>query len=75
MGASGYRANVEQSPAALKAIEFGIVWLPAICFTLGLIPVLFYRRFERLESQIHADLDRRRETTADQGVQTNSRTV
>ncbi|HEU6449543.1 MAG TPA: MFS transporter [Verrucomicrobiae bacterium] len=62
MGLSGYQANVEQTPAALKAIEFGIVWLPAICLTSALLPVLFYRRFERMEPQIHAELDKRRAT-------------
>ncbi|HET7626579.1 MAG TPA: MFS transporter, partial [Verrucomicrobiae bacterium] len=60
MGLSGYKANVAQTPAALKAIEFGIVWLPAICLALALLPVLFYRRFERMEPQIHAELDARR---------------
>lgn len=60
MGLSGYQPNVEQTPAALKAIEFGVVWLPAICLSLGLLPVLFYRRFERMEPAIHAELDKRR---------------
>jgi sugar (glycoside-pentoside-hexuronide) transporter len=60
MGLHGYQPNVEQTPAALKAIEFGIIWLPAICLALGLGPVLFYRQFERLEPEIHAELDQRR---------------
>lgn len=60
MGFNGYQPKVEQTPAALKAIEFGIVWLPAICLALALLPVLFYRRFERMEPQIHAELDQRR---------------
>ncbi|MFO1487910.1 MAG: glycoside-pentoside-hexuronide (GPH):cation symporter [Verrucomicrobiota bacterium] len=60
MGTNGYQPNTEQTPAALKAIEFGIVWLPAICLTLSLLPVFFYRRFERMEPQIHAELDVRR---------------
>ena len=60
MGTHGYQPNVEQTPAALKAIDFGIIWLPAICLTLSLVPVLFYRKYERMEQQIHADLDRRR---------------
>jgi Na+/melibiose symporter-like transporter len=66
MGASGYEPNVDQTEGALRAIHFGIVWLPAVCFTLGAIPVLFYRRFERLEPQIHADLDQRRTQAAAQ---------
>ena len=60
MGKSGYVANVEQTASSLKAIEFGIVWLPAICLALSAIPVLFYGKFERLEPQIHAELDQRR---------------
>jgi sugar (glycoside-pentoside-hexuronide) transporter len=60
MGLNGYVANADQSAASLKAIEFSFVWLPAICLVLSLIPVLFYRRFERLEPQIHAELDARR---------------
>ena len=60
MGMNGYQPNIEQTPAALKAIEFGIIWLPAICLALSLVPVLFYRRFERMEPLIHAELDQRR---------------
>jgi sugar (glycoside-pentoside-hexuronide) transporter len=64
MGLGGYKANVQQTPTALKAIEFGIVWLPAICLTLALLPVLFYRRFEKMEPQIHAELNQRRDTVS-----------
>jgi len=60
MDRNGYQANVEQTPAALTAIEWGIVWIPAIFLAVALVPVLFYRRFERMEPQIHADLDQRR---------------
>jgi Na+/melibiose symporter-like transporter len=60
MGMNGYKPNVEQTPAALKAIEFGIVWIPAICLTLSLLPVLFYRKYERMEPQIHEELEQRR---------------
>ena len=60
MGKSGYVANAEQSASSLKAIEFSFVWLPAICLVLSVIPVLFYKRFENLEPQIHAELDQRR---------------
>jgi Na+/melibiose symporter-like transporter len=60
MGANGYVAKAEQTPAALKAIELGIVWVPLVCLVLSLLPVFFYRRYERMEPQIHADLDRRR---------------
>jgi len=67
MGENGYVANSAQTPAALNAIEFGIVWIPAICLTLSLLPVLFYRKYERMEPQIHAELDQRREALAKAG--------
>jgi sugar (glycoside-pentoside-hexuronide) transporter len=60
MGKCGYVPNVEQTAASLKGIEFGFIWLPAICLSLSAIPVLFYKQFELLEPQIHADLERRR---------------
>jgi len=62
MGNSGYVPNAEQSASSLKAIEFNFVWLPAICLFVSLIPVLFYKKYENLEPQIHADLDTRRQT-------------
>ncbi len=58
----GYAPNVEQTASSLRGIEFGIIWLPIICFVVGMIPVLFYKRFEVLEPQIQADLKLRRET-------------
>jgi sugar (glycoside-pentoside-hexuronide) transporter len=60
MEASGYRPNVVQSVAVLKGIEISIVWVPLVFFALSIIPVLFYRKYERLEPVIHAELDRRR---------------
>jgi Na+/melibiose symporter-like transporter len=64
LGTHGYVPNAEQTPAALHAIEFSFVWLPAICLALSLIPVLFYKRFENLEPQIHAELEVRRSKLA-----------
>jgi sugar (glycoside-pentoside-hexuronide) transporter len=60
MSANGYVAKAAQSPSSLHAIEFSFVWVPAICLVLSLLPVLFYRRFERMEPQIHAELEARR---------------
>ena len=60
MGKCGYVPNVAQSATSLKGIEFNLIWLPAICFVLSIIPVFFYRRFEMLEPQIHAELEKRR---------------
>lgn len=60
MDAGGYVANAVQSASSLRAIEFSFIWVPAICLTLSLIPVLFYKKFENLEPKIHAELDSRR---------------
>lgn len=60
MGSAGYVAKTEPTAAVVRAIEFGIIWLPAICFLLSMVPVLFYQKFERLEPQIRAELERRR---------------
>ncbi len=63
LDASGYVPKHEQTPAALKAIITGVLWLPAVCFVLSLIPVLFYRRFEAMEPRIRAELAQRRATS------------
>ena len=64
MGSCGYVANAEQTAASLKGIEFDFIWLPAICLFLSTIPVLFYKKYELLEPQIHADLKARRAFSA-----------
>lgn len=63
MGRCGYVPNAEQSAASLQGIEFGFIWLPAIFLLLSLVPVLFYKKFELLEPQIHAELAQRRTFT------------
>ena len=64
LDASGYVPKAAQSPAALRAIVTGVVWLPAVCFIISLAPVLFYRRFEAQEPQIRAELEERRRQAA-----------
>lgn len=63
MDAHGYVANVAQSAASLRGIEISFIWLPAVGFALAILPVLFYRKYELLESQIHAELEERRAKT------------
>ncbi|HEX2101782.1 MAG TPA: MFS transporter, partial [Candidatus Synoicihabitans sp.] len=60
MEGSGYVPNVVQSVSSLRGINLALIWLPAACFALSIVPVLFYYRFERLESRIHAELEQRR---------------
>jgi Na+/melibiose symporter-like transporter len=62
LGASGYVANTTQSANALLGIEIGFIWLPALFYLLSAIPVFFYRKYERMEPQIHAELEARRAT-------------
>ena len=52
---------VEQTAQALFGIELGFVWLPVVGFALAVLPVLFYKKYELLEPQIHAELEARRE--------------
>jgi sugar (glycoside-pentoside-hexuronide) transporter len=61
MGAYGYVPNIPQSASALKGIEIGFIWLPVLFFGLSIVPVLFYKKYELLEPQIHAELNRRRQ--------------
>ena len=55
-----YLPNVEQGQRSLFGIELSFVWLPALCYALAVIPVLFYGRYERLEPNIRQALDQRR---------------
>lgn len=60
LSATDYHANVTQSPRALSGIVFAFVWLPAIFYALALLPVMFYGRYEILESRIAETLRSRR---------------
>jgi sugar (glycoside-pentoside-hexuronide) transporter len=55
-----YVPNVEQSPRSLVGIAMSFIWLPAICYALAAIPVIFYHRYERMEPDIKRDLQQRR---------------
>jgi len=62
--AYGYVPNAEQTQRSLKGIVLCFIWLPALFFALSLIPVWFYKKFERLEPQIQAELEMRRNNLA-----------
>jgi sugar (glycoside-pentoside-hexuronide) transporter len=57
-----YVPNVTQSARSLLGINVSFVWLPAVCYALAILPVLFYARYERMEPEIQSELARRRET-------------
>lgn len=63
MNAFGYVANAKQSASSLAGIQFIFIWLPAIIFVLGIIPMLFYRRYEKSEERIRTDLLERDQST------------
>lgn len=65
MGAYGYVPKAVQTPQAIKGIEIGFIWLPAFFFALAIIPVLFYKKYEAMEPQIHAELEKRRKTPSE----------
>jgi sugar (glycoside-pentoside-hexuronide) transporter len=60
MGAYGYVPNVSQTATSLHGIEIGFIWLPVGFFALSIIPVLFYKKYELMEPQIQAELEKRR---------------
>lgn len=62
MHAYGYVPNAEQTPRSVHGIELSCIWLPAAFFALAAVPVWFYQKYERLEPQIHLDLEERRKS-------------
>ena len=59
MNLFGYVPNAVQSSTALFGIQFVFTWLPAIIFLFGIIPMLFYRKYEQNENNILLDLAKR----------------
>ena len=55
-----YVPHAQQTVLALHGIEASFVWLPAICYGLAVLPVLFYGRYERMEGRVRMDLEQRR---------------
>ena len=64
MAAYGYVPNAQQSASSLAGIEIGFIWLPAVFFTLSLLPTLFYSRYEAMEPRIRQELEQRRSLAA-----------
>jgi sugar (glycoside-pentoside-hexuronide) transporter len=60
MQSHGYQANLEQTAESLRGITLACVVLPGIFFALAAVPVWFYGRYEKLEPQIRAELELRR---------------
>jgi sugar (glycoside-pentoside-hexuronide) transporter len=54
MGAFDYRPDAVQTPQGLLGIELAFIWLPIGIFLLAAIPLLFYQKYEAMETQITA---------------------
>lgn len=57
----GYVPNQEQTTSALGSIHFSFVWLPAICFIIGGVIMMFYFKYEKNEEKIRKELRVKRE--------------
>ncbi|NEG55640.1 MFS transporter [Bifidobacterium sp. SMA15] len=55
----GYVANARQSAASLGAISFCFIWLPVIIYVIVGAIMLLYRKYEKMEPQIKAELAER----------------
>jgi sugar (glycoside-pentoside-hexuronide) transporter len=58
MDAFGYVPNAVQSASALLGIQVVFIWLPAVIFLLGIVPMLFYSKYEKKEEKILLELAR-----------------
>lgn len=56
-----YIPNVQQSARSIFGINLSFIWLPAAAYAIAILPVLWYQRYERLESRINTDLESRRQ--------------
>ena len=59
MNAAGYVANQIQTPDALNAISFCFIYLPVIVYAVVAVIMLFYRKYEKMEPMIKAELAKR----------------
>lgn len=59
MNANGYVANAEQSQQSLNAISFCFIWLPVIVYAIVAVIMCFYRKYEKMEPQVKAELAQR----------------
>lgn len=70
-----YVPNAVQTARSLTGIEIAFVWLPALAYSLAIVPVLFYGPYERLEGQIRRELEERRSLVPRSGQQQGAQPV
>lgn len=56
LSASGFVAHHTQTAQASAAISFSFIWLPVIIYAIVAAIMIFYFKYERMESQIKSDL-------------------
>lgn len=56
MSAYGYVPNAVQTAESLKGIKIIFIWMPLVIFLLAIIPMIFYRKYEKKENQILMEL-------------------
>lgn len=59
IAAAGYIPNQVQSIDSLNGIIFAFIWFPVIMFLLAAIPLLFYKKYEKMETEIRLELIKR----------------
>ncbi|MCI1979480.1 MAG: MFS transporter [Bifidobacteriaceae bacterium] len=72
MDAAGWVPNQQQTPQALNAISFCFIWLPVIIYVIVAIIMLFYRKYEKMEPQIKAELAERHAQAAQDSANANA---
>lgn len=60
MSTFGYVANKVQSASSLFGIQLSFIWVPAILFAIATIPMIFYGKYEKGESEISKQLEERK---------------
>lgn len=65
MNATGYAADAAQSSQALTGISITFIWLPVVILALAILPLVFYKKYEKMGPQIRADLAERRAGNAE----------
>ncbi len=61
LNVAGFVANKTQTHQASSAISFCFIWLPVIIYGIVACIMIFYRKYEKMEPQIKADLMARAE--------------
>ncbi len=60
MNATGYQADVSQTARALTGISITFIWLPVAVLAFCIIPLIFYKKYEKMGPKIRAELAERR---------------